>query len=69
MALYRYEVGQLYHPGRTQWAEAGEYNFRDGAHELRLFWNRPSPREIEAVKTGQVEVALLIDPPVIRFLY
>ena len=52
MALYRYEVGQLYHPGRTQWAEAGEYSFRDGAHELRLFWNRPSPREIEAVKTG-----------------
>ncbi len=35
MALYRYEVGQLYHIGRTRGPEAGEYNYRSGALSRR----------------------------------
>lgn len=69
MALFKYEVGTRYHPGKTRWAEAGEYNFRMGAHELRLFWARPSVQEIQAVRQGQLEVALLVAPPVLWFLY
>jgi len=69
MALYKYEVGTLYHPGKTSFQEAGEYNYRSGAHELRLFWASPSAREVHAVQNGQIEVALLVGPPVLWFLY
>ncbi len=67
MALY--EVGQPYPAGSPPYPEGGEYNYRGGAHELRLFFNTPTPAEGEAVRTGPAEVALTVDGPVVFLLY
>ena len=62
-------VGQLYHPGRTRWPEAGQYQLRGGTHELVMFWPNLSVRDIAAVRRGQCEFAVLVQQPVIWLLY
>ena len=56
--MHTLEVGKLYIPGRTRWPEAVEYNWYDGGHELRMFYARPSVREIAAVRKGRAEFGL-----------
>lgn len=51
--MHRYEVGQPYHPSRRAWPEGAQYNYRQGQHELVLFFQSPTTREIEAVRHGQ----------------
>lgn len=53
-----YQVGQLYHPGRTSWAEAVTYNFRDGEHELLFFLADPTRRELDSIRGGPAEFAV-----------
>ncbi|MFO1432584.1 MAG: hypothetical protein U1F76_21025 [Candidatus Competibacteraceae bacterium] len=47
----------------------GEYNYRAWQPKLRLFWQSPSPREIAAVNAGPADFGLLVEPPLIGFLY
>ncbi len=68
------QVGKPYLPSRTSWPEGGEYNYRLGGHELRLFWRAPSEAKIDAVRRGPAEFALTLwpddaDPAVIFVLY
>jgi hypothetical protein len=42
-------VGKPYHAARRTWPEGADYNFRLGAHELRLFVTSATPKEIAAV--------------------
>lgn len=56
-------VGKLYHPGRQQWPEGADYNFRDRGHEFRIFIPNASPAEIAAVHEGRVEFGLIVDLP------
>lgn len=67
--MHRYKVGQLYNPARSRWEELPEYNFRNGQHELLLFFRSPSRAEIESVKTGQARFAFTVERGVIFFLY
>ncbi len=67
--MHLYVTGQPYHPGRTSWPEAVEYNFREGAHELRLFFPDPSPGEIAGVESGPAEFALLAEREAIFLLF
>jgi hypothetical protein len=67
--MHLYKVGELYIPGRTSWPEAGEFNYRGGEHELRLFWPNPSPEEVGAVAKGPAQFALFVDGTQIIFLY
>lgn len=69
MNPHLYEVGKPYSPNRTKWPENVEYNFRSGAHELRLFYPSPTVREIADVKTGQVRLALYPYLDVIFFCF
>lgn len=66
--MHLYQVGKLYHPGRRQWPERIVYEFRGGGHELLLFLASPSSREIEAVRSGETEFGIILDPPVIVVL-
>lgn len=54
-----YSVGSLYHPGRTSWPEGPHYNYRSGAHELLLFYARPSKAEIDDIRKGPCEFAVV----------
>ncbi|MBI3654031.1 MAG: hypothetical protein HY231_23620 [Acidobacteria bacterium] len=67
--MYKYEVGKLYHPARTQWPEVTQYNFRAGQHELVLFLNNPTPREREALRRLPCEFGLRVEQDVIFLLY
>ncbi len=63
------EVGRPYIVGRRKWPEGVEYNCRSGGHELRLFFDSPSASEIEAVRIGECEFALVMEGPVIFLMY
>lgn len=67
--LHEYRVGTLYHPGRTSWEERGVYQHRSGAHELVLFFERPTPAEVRAVREGEAAFAVLAELPVLIFCY
>lgn len=54
---HMYTVGQPYIPGRRNWKEWTEYNYRQG-HELRLWLRDPSPVEVAAVQSGTAHFAI-----------
>lgn len=53
-----YEVGKLYHPGRTQWDERVTYEWR-GEHELLMFASHPNEAEVWEARRGPVDIALV----------
>lgn len=67
--MQAYEVGKLYNPNRNRWPEAAQYNFRGGEHELVLFFNAPTKREVRAVGNERAEFALYLERGQIVFLY
>jgi hypothetical protein len=67
--MHIYEVGQLYHPNRTEWPEAVEYNYRAGEHELHLFLADPTPAEIQGVRIGSAEFSLYIERDLLVLLF
>lgn len=69
MTLHAYEVGKLYHVGRTSWPEAAQYNYRAGGHELLLFYANIKDSEVKAVTRRPVEFGALAVPPVLFFLF
>lgn len=69
MTPHPYEVGKLYSPSRSNWPENVEYNFRGGAHELRLFYPSPTVKEIADIQSGQVRLALYPYLDVIFFCF
>jgi hypothetical protein len=60
--LYLYSVGKLYDPRRHRWDEGADYNFRGGEHELRIFLEGTTAKEVEAIGSGPVEFGLLAHP-------
>jgi hypothetical protein len=60
--LHALEVGKPYDPRRRSWPEGADYNFREGAHELRIFLAGASPREVEAIRSGPVEFGFFAGP-------
>lgn len=69
MTLHAYKVGELYSPNRTNWPEAGEYNYRAGAHELRLFFAGLKESEIKAITRRPCEFGATARGPILFFLY
>jgi hypothetical protein len=55
-------VGKPYDPSRPVWPQGADYNFRDGAHELRIFLPQAGKTEVAAVEDGKIEFGLIIDP-------
>lgn len=67
--MHMYVTGQLYHPNRTSWPEAVEYNYREGGHALRLFFTSPDPGEVEGAAVGTAEFALLVERDALFLLF
>jgi len=68
--MHAVEVGKPYIPGKASYPEAGEYNYRSGAHELRIFLGDATAAEISAVESGEAEFAFAYETPdVLMFLY
>ena len=60
--LHALEVGKPYDPRLRSWSEGADYNFRSGAHELRIFLARPTRSEVEAIRAGPVDFGFFTEP-------
>lgn len=64
-----YEVGKIYHPGKTRWTDGTDFNYRAGALELRMFFSRLTGGDIRAIKSGACSFHLAVIDGVIFFLF
>lgn len=53
MQLRHLEVGQLFEPGRTHYDEGTKFEFTQGGPVLFIMFERPTEKEIEAVRAGK----------------
>lgn len=67
--MYKYEVGKPYVEGKTRWPEASFFSYDKAGLVLTIFASRLKEPEIEAVRRGQVELALYENQPTIFLLY
>jgi len=63
------KVGELYHPDRTEWPEAVEYNYFSGTHELRFLLKNPSRYIIEVIRKMPVQLGLYLQGDIILLVY
>ena len=68
-AKYALSVGELYHPGITNWPEAVEYNYFSNNHELRFFLKNPSKYEVEVIRKMPVQLGLFTEDDIILLVY
>lgn len=67
--MHRYQVGEVYHKGKTHWQEGSDFNYRSGALELRLFFSHLTGADIRAVKGGACSFAFTEIEGIIFFLF
>jgi hypothetical protein len=67
--MHHFEVGKLLVPGVTRWPPGGEFNWHRGGLELHLRFPDPTAGEVEAVRKGGSEFALMVAGDVLWFLY
>lgn len=62
------KVGKPYNPKVKSWPEGIEYNWRGGAHELRVMFRNWSRKELTAWRRKELELALYVKQPMILLL-
>lgn len=67
--MAEYSVGKPYIPGRRNWPENCEYNYRSGTHELRMFLRGLTGPEVMAIRRGECEFGLFVQEDIILLLY
>jgi len=58
MSKNMFAIGESYIKTRKAWTPGTEYNFKDGGHELRLFVENPTRKEIDDYQNGEIELRL-----------
>lgn len=53
MQLRHLEVGQLFEPGRTHYDEGVKFEFTQGGPILLIFFDRPTEKEVESIRSGK----------------
>lgn len=67
--MHLYQVGALYHPGRTRWPEGPHLRLAPNGCELVLFYANPTAAEVRDVKSGVPSFALTVRPHVAVLAY
>lgn len=67
--LHAIEVGKPLQPGKTGYQEASWLDYTETGPILLMAVNNPTTKEIEAVRSGRIELALYERGPVLWFLY
>lgn len=62
-------VGQRWSPDYTRYDEGVRYVYRNGAHELTLFWPEPTRAEIEGLMRADITAGLFTHGAAGFFLY
>jgi hypothetical protein len=63
------QVGDVYSNVHNKYDEGTRYTYRNGAHDLVLFWSQPTVAEIQGVRGEPVELALYTQGPAAFLLY
>jgi hypothetical protein len=64
-----FRVGELFQSGRTNWPQGGQFTYSPGGLELTLFRTSMSAEVVNAVRQGEVELALITELPLIVLAY
>jgi hypothetical protein len=64
-----YRVGELFLQGRRRWSEGAEFAYSPGGLELTLFHSEMNEEVVHEVRRGQVELALIVELPLIVLAY
>ena len=67
--LHAIMVGKPLQPGKTGYQEASWLDYTETGPILLMAVNNPTTKEIEAVRSGRIELALYEKGPVLWFLY
>ena len=68
--MHIYAVGHPYSQNVTSWPDgSSDYNWFDDGHELRLFLDNPTSRELHDYKKGRAEFSLAVVGPIISIAY
>jgi hypothetical protein len=52
------EVGKPYHPDRKMWPQGNQFSYRGRELVLVLFFDQPTPAEVQAVRHGMADFGL-----------
>jgi hypothetical protein len=64
-----YRVGELFCRGRETWPEGGQFTYSPGGLELTLFHSDIREDIVNEVRRGEVELALIVELPLIVLTY
>jgi hypothetical protein len=64
-----YRVGELFRRGRITWPEGGVFTYSRGGLELTLFLSNIRDDIVHDVRQGEVELALIVELPLIVVTY
>jgi hypothetical protein len=64
-----YRVGESFRTGQYFWPEGGQFTHSPAGHELTLFRACIHEQVIDDVRRGEVELALIVEPPLIVLTY
>jgi hypothetical protein len=67
--MQRYEVGKIYHPGKTRWDEGTDFNYRSNVLELRMFFSRLTHSDIRVIRNGSCTFAFTMIGDILFFLF
>jgi len=67
--MHKYEVGQLFRPGIIRYNEETHFDFLQNGAVLTLFFDRPTPQEIEDVRSGRFEIGFCEKSGIIFMLF
>ncbi|TCJ11762.1 hypothetical protein EZJ19_13970 [Parasulfuritortus cantonensis] len=62
-------IGEPYSPDYNRYDEGVRYLYKNGAHDLTLFWSGPSPAELAGLRDRPVTVGLYDHGPAAFLLY
>ncbi|MDD3528975.1 MAG: hypothetical protein PHS77_03785 [Gallionellaceae bacterium] len=62
-------IGEPFSPGHNRYEEGVRYLYRNGAHELTLFWSSPSSAELAGLRDSPVTLGLYSHGPAAFLLY
>lgn len=63
------QVGERWSEAHEKYDEGARYLYRQGAHELTLFWGAPSQAEVDGLRAQPLEVGLYPHDPAAFLLY
>lgn len=67
--MHRYEVGKVYHKGKTRWQDGTDFNWRANSLELRMFFSKLTHSDIRAIRNGPCEFAFAEIDGIIFFMF